>query len=150
MDWRLGLRFWRRERESAPTEDDLLAPEPRRFKVGDREIVVRPLVIGDFRRIADELSVLVKRLIAEHPEIDVEKPDQHLDVLLPICQDLLGAIFEKLFGVEAGYLEEHLTLAQASEILVALLELNQLPVIQGNALRALLLGKTLMGASALK
>ncbi|GEM_PF-5824747 len=145
MNWRV----WERVRAGRPTEDELLAPEPRRFRVGEREIVVKPLVIGDFRRISGELAALAQRVAREHPDLDFSKPDEHLQTLLPLCQDLLGMLFEKLFGIDAEYVEEHLTLAQATEILVAFLELNQLPVIRGNVLRALLLGKALVGVGAL-
>jgi len=144
MDW----RFWRRGPSPAPAEDALLSPEPRRFRIGEREIVVKPLVIGDFRRISGELAALAQRVAGEHPNLDFAKPDEHLETLLPLGQDLVTRIFERLFGIDASYLEEHLTLAQASEIIVALLEVNRLPVIRGNVMRALQLGREMVRQGA--
>ena len=144
MDW----RFWKRTRSSPATEAELLAPEARRFRIGEREIVVKALVIGDFRRISGELAALAERVAKEHPDLDFAKPDEHLATLLPLGQDLIGRIFERLFDIPLEYLEAHLTLALASEIVVALLEVNQLPVIRGNVLRALQLGKALAGTGA--
>lgn len=144
MDW----RFWKRARSSPAAEAELLAPEARCFRIGEREIIVKPLVIGDFRRISGEIGALAQRIAKEHPDLDFAKPDEHLETLLPLGQDLIGRIFERLFDIPLEYLEEHLTLAQASEIVVALLEVNQLPVIRGNVLRALQLGKALAGTGA--
>lgn len=144
MNW----KFWEWIRSSPATEAQLLAPKARHFPIGEREIIVKPLVIGDFRRISGEVGALAQRVAKEHPDLDFAKPDEHLETLLPLGQDLIGRIFERLFDIPLEYLEEHLTLAQASEILVALLEVNQLPVIRGNVLRALQLGKDMAGTGA--
>jgi hypothetical protein len=73
----------------------------------------------------------------DHPEIELTRLDEHLETLFPIIAEWIGRIFERLFGVEESYLKEHLTLAQATEIVAAALEVNQLPVIRGNVRRAL-------------
>jgi len=122
---------------SALTPDAVIIPQERRFQIGEREIVVRPLVIGDYERVAADLGAIAQRIIKEHPEIDLAKLDEHLQVLFPIIIEWLGRILERLFGVEESYLKEHLTLAQATEIVAAALEINQLPVIRGNLQRAL-------------
>ncbi len=106
------------------TPDDVVLPRERRFQVGEREIVVKPLVIGDFKRVSADLGEMCQRVAQEHPEIDSEHP-----------------VLERLFGVDAEYLEEHLTLTQATEIVAALLELNQVPVMTKNVRRALQLLK---------
>jgi hypothetical protein len=54
----------------------------------------------------------------------------------------LKRLLERLFGIERQYLADHLTIAQAVEIVTALLEVNQLPAIRGNVSRALQLMKT--------
>ena len=130
------------KKSSLPTPDEVVLPQERRFRVGEREIVVRPLVIGDFKRVAVDLGALAQRVAREHPEIDLAKADQHLEAIFPILGEAVGKVFERLFGVEEAYLDEHLTLAQAVEIVAAALEVNQLPEIRGNLSRALQLVKT--------
>ncbi len=125
------------EQVQGPTPGQVIMPQERRFQIGEREIVVRPLVIGDYERVAADLGAIAQRIVKEHPEIDLAKLDEHLQVLFPIIIEWLGRILERLFGVEESYLKEHLTLAQATEIVAAALEINQLPVIRGNLQRAL-------------
>ena len=122
---------------TGPTPDAVIIPQERRFQVGEREVVVRPLVIGDYERVAADLGTIAQRIIKEHPEIELTRLDEHLEALFPIIAEWIGRIFERLFGVEESYLKEHLTLAQASEIVATALEVNQLPVIRGNVRRAL-------------
>ena len=131
-----------RTKSSLPTADEVVLPQERRFRVGEREIVVRALVIGDFKRIAADLGALAQRVAREHPEIDLARADEHLEAIFPILGEAVGKVFERLFGVEEAYLDEHLTLAQAVEIVAAVLEVNQLPEIRGNLSRALQLVKT--------
>ena len=126
----------------APSPDEVIMPQERRFQVGEREIVVRPLVIGDFKRIAADLGAIAQRVAREHPEIDLAKPDEHLEAIFPILGEAVGRLFQRLFGVEEAYLDEHLTLAQAAQIIAAALEVNQLPDIRKNVGRALQLAKT--------
>ena len=125
-----------------PTPDEVVMPQERRFQVGEREIVVRPLVIGDFKRIAADLGAIAQRVAREHPEIDLAKPDEHLEAIFPILGEAVGRLFQRLFGVEEAYLDEHLTLAQAAQIIAAALEVNHLPDIRKNVGRALQLAKT--------
>ncbi len=122
--------------------DEVVLPQERRFTVGEREIVVRPLVIGDYKRIAADLGEIAQRVAREHPEIDLARPDEHLATIFPILGQAVGRLFERLFGVEEAYLDEHLTLAQAAEIIAAALEINQLPEIRKNLGRALQLART--------
>ncbi len=53
--------------------------------------LVRPLVIGDFKRIAADLGEIIEQVIREHPEIDLAKPDEHLPVILH-KEDSIGAM----------------------------------------------------------
>ena len=126
----------------APSPDEVVMPQERRFQVGEREIIVRPLVIGDFKRISADLGAIAQRVAREHPEIDLAKPDEHLEAIFPILGEAIGRLFQRLFGIEESYLDEHLTLAQAAQIVAAALEVNQLPEIRKNVGRALQLAKT--------
>jgi len=133
------------DRNSIPkplTADEVIMPEERRFQVGERELVVRPLVIGDYKRISADLGAIAQRVAREHPEIDLAKPDEHLEAIFPILGEAIGRLFQRLFGIEESYLDEHLTLAQAAQIVTAALEVNQLPEIRKNVGRALQLAKT--------
>jgi len=125
-----------------PTPDEVILPQERRFLVGDREIILRPLVIGDYKRIAGDLGAIAQRVVREHPEIDMSKPDEHLEAIFPLLAACIGRVFEQLFGIEEAYLDQHLTLARAAEIIAVVLELNQLPDIRKNVRRALELAKT--------
>jgi hypothetical protein len=125
-----------------PTPAQVVLPQERRFMVGEKEIVVRPLVIGDYERVAADLGTIVKQIINEHPEIELTRLDQHLEVLLPIITKWLGRILERLLGIEEAYVKEHLDLAQALGIVVAMMEINQLPVISGLVVRALQIART--------
>lgn len=125
-----------RDLRRRPLLDEVVLPTERRFRVGERELIVRPLVIGEIKRIASDLGGIIETAIREHPEIDLAKPDEHLQALLPLLTGALQRLFERLFGIEEEYLSEHLTLAQAVEIVTALLEVNQLPEIRKNLGRA--------------
>ena len=124
------------------TAEDVIMPQERRFQVGEREIIVRPLVIGDYKRISSDLGAIAQRVAREHPEIDLAKPDEHLEAIFPILGEAIGRLFQRLFGIEESYLDEHLTLAQAAQIVATALEINQLPEIRKNVGRALQLAKT--------
>lgn len=126
-----------------PSADQVMLGDVRRFRVGDRELIVRAFTIGDFRRMAQELGELAQRVVREHPEIDFEHLDQHLPAVFPVAADLLMRVLAHLFQLEQEFLEEHLTLVQASEIVVAALEVNQLPEIVKNARSARQLVKTI-------
>ena len=108
-------------RPKASSPDEVVMPQERRFQVGEREIVVRPLVIGDFKRISADLGAIAQRVAREHPEIDLAKPDEHLEAIFPILGEAVGRLFQRLFGIEEAYLDEHLTLAQAAQIIAAAL-----------------------------
>jgi hypothetical protein len=131
-----------RDLRRRPPLDEVVLPTERRFMVGERELIVRPLVIGEIKRIASDLGEIIERVIREHPEIDLAKPDEHLQALLPLLTGALQRLFERLFGIEEAYLSEHLTISQAVEIMTALLEVNQLPEIRKNLGRARQLIKT--------
>ncbi len=130
------------EQPAGPTVGEVIMPQERRFQVGEREVIIRPLVIADFERVAGDLGVIAKRIINEHPEIEITKVDQHLDVLMPIIAEWIGRILERLVGLEETYVKEHLMPVTAMQIVTAMLEVNQWPVIVGNWLRARQIFKT--------
>ena len=139
---RIPLLSALRELRRQPPVDEVVLPTERRFVVGERELIVRPLVIGEIKRIAADLGEIIEQVIREHPEIDLAKPDEHLPVILPLLTEGIERLFERLFGIEESYLSEHLTVAQATEIAAAMLEVNQLPEIRKNLGRARQLIKT--------
>ncbi len=130
------------EQTTGVNADAVLCPVPRKFKIGEREITIKPLVLAQYKKMGNELGSLIRQIIKEHPEIDLDKIEEHLPVILPLMGDAVGRLFEKLLGIEEEYLEQHLTLTQASEIVCAILEVNQVPVIRKNILRALQLART--------
>ena len=125
-----------------PTPGQVIMPQERRFMVGEKEIILRPLVIGDYERVAEDLGTIATQIINEHPEIELTQLDQHLPVLFPIITRWLGRILERLLGIEEAYVKAHLDLADATAIVVAMLEINRLPVILGNVQRALQIART--------
>lgn len=116
--------------------DDITLGLERRFAVGDREIVIKPLVIGEFKRVQGDIGQICQRIAVEHPEIDLQNPEQHLAVIVPIVGDVIGRLLERLTGVEEAYLDKHLTAVMVSRIVVALLEVNEVPEILKNGQRA--------------
>ena len=53
---RIPLLSALRELRRRPPVDEVVLPTERHFTVGDRELVVRPLVIGEIKRIAADLG----------------------------------------------------------------------------------------------
>jgi hypothetical protein len=125
------------------TPDEVVLPLERSFVIGDREVVLRPLPIAAYKRAAEDLGAIAQRIIREHPELELTRLDQHVDVLLPVFLQWIGRLLERFVGIEEAYVEEHVDLAQASAIIVALFEVNQLPVIRGNVARALQLARAI-------
>jgi len=119
------------------TPDEALFPEAQAFRIGEHEVVVRALVIKDYRRIARRLGALAAEVALAHPGVALDKLNEHLDVLIPLAIDSIGGLFADVFGLEADYVDEHLTLEEASAIAAALLLANRLPVIRKNLQRAL-------------
>ena len=121
---------------AAPTADDVLFPTELRFPIGEREAVLKPLMIAEARAMTQDLATIAQTIIREHPEIELTRIDEHVAVLMPILVEWLGRILERITGIEAEYVEAHLGFAQASAIVVGLLRVNQVPVIRGNVLEA--------------
>jgi hypothetical protein len=114
-----------------------LIPAEHEFHIGDRQVLVRALVLRDYKRVAGALGVLAQRVATEHPEIDLSQPQQHLGTLLSLYGDLASRILAQLFSLEEDYIDDHLDLVTLSAIARAVMEVNQVPVIRGNLQGAL-------------
>jgi len=121
--------------KKAPGPDLAIFPEEQiqRFPIGDRELIVRPLVIADYRRAAATIGAVLTRVAVEHPEIELTEMEKHLEAVAPIMVDCVGPLVERLFGMEADFVENNVTGAQALAIINALLEVNDLAGMVGNA-----------------
>lgn len=98
--------------------------------------MVRPLVLGQFKKLISELGEIAQSLAENHPDLDLEHPERHLDVLFGLIGGHLGRILAETLGVEEAFLDEHLDFASASEVVLAMIEVNRVPVILGNVSRA--------------
>ncbi len=120
----------------ARTPAQVLRREERRFEVAGREIVVRPLVWGEWEEMGDALGVLLQHVVTEHPEIDVQHFDRHVQVLVPMLLQLGRGVVAQMLGLEEEFLRQSIIPAEAFELVVAALEVNQLPGIAKNWSRA--------------
>jgi hypothetical protein len=80
--------------------------------------------------VSAELGEILRRIATEAPEVDIEHFDQHLSVLLPLLAGALEEFLGKLLGIEPEYLMQHLTPLQALQLVRAILEVNQLPLLR--------------------
>jgi len=119
------------------TANQILFPGERRFQVGRKVLVVRPLMIADCQRLWGQIQVLIGAIVRDHPDLDLENQEQMLQVITPIIARSLGTICQDLWGMEPDYLAQHTSLLQASAIARALVEVNQLPEILKNVSGAL-------------
>jgi len=122
--WTALLRMFHLER----VEEVL--PRERRFPVGDREVVVRELTLADLRRVSADLGEVLQRIATQHPDVDIEHFDHHLTALLPTLAGAIEELLGKLLGVPADYLMEHLTPLLTLQIVRAILEVNQVPLLR--------------------
>ena len=119
-----------------PAGDKAIFPPERKITFGEKPFTIRPLVLGQFKRLITELGEIAQSLAEKHPDLDLEHPERHLDVLFGLIGAHLGRLLAETLGVEEAWLDDHLDFAAASEIVVAMIEVNRVPVIVGNVLRA--------------
>ena len=112
--------------------DEALIPEERHFRIGEREIILRPLTIGMFKRVGRDLGAVTQQVVEQHPDIDLGRPETHLPVIFPIVAEAFSRILGQLFGMEPEYIDEHLPIHQAVEIIKAAIEINRIPEIRRN------------------
>jgi len=127
------------QQPAAPTPlrpDDVVFPRERRFQIGDREIVVRPLKMAAWKRLQDDLSALSRRLITEHPSLELSEPAQWIPIAILFAADSVMSILGHVLGMDPEELREALEPADVTAIALAILELNRLPEIVGNVRRA--------------
>ena len=119
-----------------PTADEALIPSEKRFMVGEKEIVLKPFTIGMLKRVGDDIGAVSQEIMQKHPEIDLARPEMHLAVIVPIVAESVSRILGRVFDIEPAYLDEHMTLHQAVEIIAAAIEINRLPKMREDLARA--------------
>jgi hypothetical protein len=112
-----------------PATDDPSLPQERRFRVGEREVVVRAFTLAELKRVSADLGAILQRVASEAPDLDLEHIEAALPTLLPMLSGALEELLAKLLGVEPQYLMQHLTAVSALQIVRAMLEVNQLPLL---------------------
>jgi hypothetical protein len=109
--------------------DETVLPDERRFRIGERTVIIRPLVLGQIKVVSADLGEILHRIITQCPEIDIDHFDQHLTTLLPALAGALEEFLGKLLDIEPEYLMQHLTPLLCLRIVRALLEVNQVPLL---------------------
>lgn len=126
----------RAEEAGRPTADEALIPSEKRFTVGEKEIVLKPFTIGMLKRVSDDIGAVSQEIMQKHPEIDLARPEMHLGLIVPIVAESVSRILGRLFDIEPAYLDEHMPLYQAVEIIAAAVEVNRLPQMRRDFSRA--------------
>jgi hypothetical protein len=141
----MGVKEWIKRlaarRKSSPG-DQVVLPEERRFEIGDQVVIVRPLTLAEIKAVSGELGQILQRLATEAPQIDIEHFEQHLNTLVPLLAGALEEFLGKLLGVEPAYLMQHLTPLKLLQLIRAILEVNQLPLLRAEIPRIAELLKT--------
>jgi hypothetical protein len=109
--------------------DQAVLPDERRFQIGDREVVVRPLTFAEIKRVSTEIGVVLQRVATEFPTLDLTHWEQSLPLLVPALTGTIEELLGKLLGIEPAYLMEHLTPLRAIQIVRAIIEVNQVPLV---------------------
>jgi hypothetical protein len=119
------------EETQRPTPDDILLPPERTFSLGDTEVVIRALPLMELRRIVARFADAGAKIAQDHPELDLSRPQEWVPTLLVTYADLgLDLVAMLLKGqVERSRIEQEMTLPLAAQIIVAALEVNQLPLL---------------------
>jgi len=109
--------------------DQVVLPEERRFLIGDREVVVRPLTFAEIKRVSAEIGAVLERVATEFPTLDLTQWERSIPLLVPALTGTIEELLGKLFGVEPAYLMEHLIPLRAVQIVKAMIEVNQVPLV---------------------
>lgn len=126
------------ETQATPVQqaDDILSPLPTVFTIGERTITVVPLKYGPLKRTKNNLKELLLLLVGKYPDFFGRTRTEQLLIVLSDGIDFIGPIFAGLFNIEESYLDEHLDLLVAEEIILAELAVNQLDAHSKNLSRA--------------
>ena len=119
------------------TPDEAIFPVEEKFLIGDKPVIVKPLVIRNYRGMAARLAVLVQLIMQQHPEINLNNLQEHVATLVIAGIDYIPGIFADIFYLDADWIDNNLDGEQATAIVARLLEVNRLPVIGKNLQRAL-------------
>jgi hypothetical protein len=120
----------------SPSVIEVIFPPDRQYKIGDRVITVKPSVGGKLKRVEGELREIGKHIAENHPDFDLEKPGVHLALVVPSMVGTVWHLLAELFDIEESYLDDHLTILEAVEIMSAWIEVNRLPDVLKKALSA--------------
>lgn len=125
-------------------ESQAFFPEEHRMQVGEKEIVIRPLVLGQFRKMVDALGRFIVALAVENPDIELDQIGSHIEQMLTVGSGHITSFISALTGIEEEYLDEHMTIRDVARFVRLTLEVNELPqIVEDFSLAAALAGKQL-------
>ena len=110
-------------------DDAVLVGQERRFRIGEREIVVRPFTIAEWKAIFARLGAPLREMLEKAKDLDTDRFESQLGVLVPLLGDTLDQALGAIFEIEPELLAKHLTPLQLEELVRALIEVNQLPLL---------------------
>ena len=113
------------------TDRETLCPREVEFAVGGEMVVVRPLVLRDYKLVGDRLAEAYARLSAGR---DLSRVNvlEVIPLALAELPEVLALTLKRrgetgLAGVDPAWLEAHISAAALLDIIEAVLEVNDLP-----------------------
>lgn len=119
-----------------PTIDEALIPGERRFTVGEREIVLRPFTFATLERVEEEMGALIQEVVEKHPDLDLSEPGAAVATIVPTIRESILRVMGRVFDIEPDYLREHMPIYQIVEVVTAAIEVNRLPQMIADFIRA--------------
>jgi len=115
-----------------PTRDEVVLPRERRFLVAGREVLIKPLSLKRLIQMLGVLGRLADRLAQDSAQLDLDQPQQILGKVFTSYGEIgIDLLAELLAGqLERAEIEEEISVAEAVDILVAALEVNQFPFLR--------------------
>lgn len=114
----------------AQVESDAFFHEGVEVVIAGKTITVRPLVLGQFRKMVDSLASFVVELVADHGDVELtEVGSKHVEGLMRLGAEHLSEFLALVTDVKAEWLDSHATVADAACLVHTVLEVNKLPEI---------------------
>jgi hypothetical protein len=115
------------------THNEAILATPIEFKIGDKTLTIKPLMLGAYKRAIIELQAAVDLLAKTNPAaLNASTSEEQMATLLPFALTIAPGFIEKFWGIEASYLEDNCDLATLTEIIKAAVQVNRLPLAAQN------------------
>lgn len=105
-------------------EKQVETPTTAKFTIGEREVVLRPLKLGKFRKVVDKVSDAMDSFGKQ----ESKSVKGIVGAVLDQAEEIIPMLFDdKVYPfLTKDYIEEHVEVPQAQEIMVRAIEINHL------------------------